>query len=175
MSFGNVAPIDPPARRSVSSLTMLPGSISVLHSQRLANRRLEPAGPCTAHLARAKVRPAAQALSRYTARGTGSTHQRTGTIGGAMDLAAGGGEVIVLMYHTTKKSESKLVKECSYPITALGCVSKVVTNLALIEVVRGSGFVLREVAPGVSVDEVKRATSGALKVAGDVKEMQFSR
>jgi 3-oxoacid CoA-transferase len=102
-------------------------------------------------------------------------HQRAGTIGGAMDLAAGGGEVIVLMYHATKKGESKLVKECSYPITALGCVSKVVTNLALLEVGRGTGFVLREVAPGVSVEEVKRATSGTLKVAGDVKEMQFSR
>jgi 3-oxoacid CoA-transferase subunit B len=79
------------------------------------------------------------------------------------------------MYHTTKMRESKLVSECSYPITALGCVSKVVTNLALIDVVRGTGFVLREVAPGVSVEEVKRATSGVLKVAGDVREMQFSR
>jgi 3-oxoacid CoA-transferase len=102
-------------------------------------------------------------------------HQRAGTIGGAMDLAAGGGEVIVLMYHTTKKGESKLVTECSYPITALGCVSKVVTNLALIEVARGTGFVLRELAPGVSLEEVKRSTAGTLKVPGDVKEMQFAR
>ena len=100
-------------------------------------------------------------------------HQRAGTIGGAMDLAAGGGEVIVLMYHTSKNGESKLVAECTYPITALACVSKVVTNLALIEIVRGSGFVLREVAPGVSVDEVRRATAAPLQVASDVREMEF--
>jgi 3-oxoacid CoA-transferase len=100
-------------------------------------------------------------------------HQRAGTIGGAMDLAVGGGELIVLMYHTTKKDESKLVAECSYPITALACVSKVVTNLALIEIVRGSGFVLREVAPGVSVDDVRRATAAPLHVASDVREMEF--
>jgi 3-oxoacid CoA-transferase subunit B len=79
------------------------------------------------------------------------------------------------MYHTTKKGESKLVAECGYPITALGCVSKVVTNLALIEVVRGSGFVLREVAPGVSVEEVRKATAVEFRVAEDVKEMQFTR
>jgi 3-oxoacid CoA-transferase len=100
-------------------------------------------------------------------------HQRAGTIGGAMDLAAGGGEVIVIMYHATKSGEPKLVAECSYPITALGCVSKVVTNLALIEVVRGTGFVLREVAPGVSVDEVRRATGAPLQVSSDVREMGF--
>jgi 3-oxoacid CoA-transferase len=100
-------------------------------------------------------------------------HQRAGTIGGAMDLAAGGGEVIVLMYHTSKSGVSKLVAECTYPITALGCVSKVVTNLALIEIVRGSGFVLRELAPGVSVDEVQRATAAPLHVASDVREMEF--
>jgi 3-oxoacid CoA-transferase len=100
-------------------------------------------------------------------------HQRAGTIGGAMDLAAGGGEVIVLLYHTTKGGESKLVPECTYPITALGCVSKVVTNLALVEVVRGSGFVLREVAPGVSVEEVRRATAAPLHVPPDLREMSF--
>jgi 3-oxoacid CoA-transferase len=100
-------------------------------------------------------------------------HQRAGTIGGAMDLAAGGGEIIVLMYHTTKSGDAKLVAECTYPITALACVSKVVTNLALIEVGRGRGFVLREVAPGVGVDDVRRATAGALHVASDVREMEF--
>lgn len=101
-------------------------------------------------------------------------HQRAGTIGGAMDLAAGGGELIVLMYHATKKGESKLVPECTYPITAKACVSKVVTNLALIEVVRGTGFVLREIAPGVTVDEVRKATAAALTVPPDVREMDFA-
>jgi len=100
-------------------------------------------------------------------------HQRAGAIGGAMDLAAGGGEIIVLMYHATKAGESKLVPECTYPITGLECVSKVVTNLALIEVVRGSGFVLREIAPGVSVEDVKRATAAPLQVPPDVREMDF--
>jgi 3-oxoacid CoA-transferase len=100
-------------------------------------------------------------------------HRRAGTIGGAMDLAAGGGEIIVLMFHTTKSGESKLVAKCTYPITALACVSKVVTNLALIEVVRDRGFVLRELAPGISVDEVRRATAGPLHVASDVREMEF--
>jgi len=100
-------------------------------------------------------------------------HQRAGTIGGAMDLAAGGGDIIVVMFHATKKGESKLVAECSYPVTARGCVTSVVTNLALLDVVRGDGFVLREVAPGVSVDEVRAATAGALRVSGNVAEMQF--
>lgn len=101
-------------------------------------------------------------------------HQRAGTIGGAMDLAAGGAEVIVLMFHTTKKGEPKLVESCSYPITAPGCVAKVVTNLALVEVVRGAGFVLREVAPGIRVDDVRRATGAPLTVAADVREMEFA-
>ena len=101
-------------------------------------------------------------------------HQKAGTIGGAMDLAAGGGEVIVLMYHQAKKGGSKLVERCTYPITALGCVSKVVTNLALVEVVPGTGFVLREVAPGVSVEDVRQATAAPLSVPTDVGEMQFA-
>jgi len=100
-------------------------------------------------------------------------HQRAGTIGGAMDLAAGGAEIVVLMYHTTKGGESKLVPECTYPITARGCVAHVVTNLALIEVAEGKGFVLRERAPGVSVDEIKSSTAGKLHVPDDVREMEF--
>jgi 3-oxoacid CoA-transferase subunit B len=101
-------------------------------------------------------------------------HQRAGTIGGAMDLAAGGGELIVLMYHATKGGEAKLVERCTYPITALGRVSKVVTNLAFVEVVPGRGFVLREVAPGVTVDDVRKATGAPLTVAPDVSEMKFA-
>lgn len=100
-------------------------------------------------------------------------HMKAGGIGGAMDLAAGGGQVIVLMYHSTKDAEAKLVPRCTYPITALGCVSKVVTNLALVDVVPGQGFVLREVAPGITVDEVRAATAAPLTVAPDVREMQF--
>jgi 3-oxoacid CoA-transferase subunit B len=90
-----------------------------------------------------------------------------------MDLAAGGGELIVIMYHATRDGESKLVRRCTYPLTAIGCTSCVVTNLALIEVVRGTGFVLREVAPGVSVDDVRSATAAPLHVAPDLTEMQF--
>jgi 3-oxoacid CoA-transferase len=101
-------------------------------------------------------------------------HQRAGTIGGAMDLAAGGGEVIVLMYHTTKRGEPKLVRECAYPLTARACVSKVVTNLALMEIAPATGFVLREYAPGVSVEEVRQATGAPLTVAPDVREMTFA-
>ena len=100
-------------------------------------------------------------------------HQRAGTIGGAMDLAAGGGEIIVLMYHATKRGEPKLVRHCQYPLTARACVSKIVSNLALIEVSRDRGFVLREHAPGVSVDEVRRATGAPLVLASDLREMAF--
>ncbi|MGH7823194.1 MAG: 3-oxoacid CoA-transferase subunit B, partial [Candidatus Binatia bacterium] len=101
-------------------------------------------------------------------------HMRAGGIGGAMDLAAGGGELVIVMYHTTKDGASKLVPECTYPVTAVGCVSKVVTNLALIEAVRGTGFVLRELAPGVTVAEVRAATAADLGVPDDVREMNFA-
>ncbi len=101
-------------------------------------------------------------------------HMSAGGIGGAMDLAAGRAELIVLMYHSSKDGQSKIMKRCTYPLTAVGCVSKVITNLALIEVVPGTGFVLRELAPGVTVDEVKAATAAALTVASDVREMQFA-
>ena len=100
-------------------------------------------------------------------------HQRAGTIGGAMDLAAGGGEIVVLMFHTTKSGASKLVAECTYPLTARACVAHVVTNLALIDVVAGKGFVLREVAPGVSIEEVRQSTAASLHVPEDVSEMDF--
>ncbi|MGH7859733.1 MAG: 3-oxoacid CoA-transferase, partial [Candidatus Binatia bacterium] len=100
-------------------------------------------------------------------------HMRAGAIGGAMDLAAGGGELIVVMYHTTKEGASKVVPRCTYPLTAVGCVSKVITNLAMIEVVQGTGFVLREVAPGITVDAVRAATEAPLTVAADVGEMRF--
>lgn len=100
-------------------------------------------------------------------------HMSAGGIGGAMDLAAGRAEIIVLMYHASKDGQSKLLRRCSYPLTAIGCVSKVVTNLALIEVVPGQGFLLREIAPGIGVDDVTRATDAPLRVAHDVREMRF--
>jgi len=95
-----------------------------------------------------------------------------GAVGGAMDLAAGARTLIVVMFHTTKKGESKLLPKCTYPLTACGRVSWVVTNLALIQVDR-EGFLLREVAPGVTVEEVSAATAAPLRVAGDIRSMEF--
>ncbi len=95
-----------------------------------------------------------------------------GAVGGAMDLAAVLRTLIVVMFHTTKKGESKLLLKCTYPLTACGRVSWVVTNLALIQV-NQDGFLLREVAPGVSVDEVRAATAAPLRVARDIHSMEF--
>ena len=95
-----------------------------------------------------------------------------GAVGGAMDLAAGARTLIVVMFHTTKKGESKLLPKCTYPLTACGRVSWVVTNLALIQVDQ-QGFLLREVAPGVTVDEVRAATAAPLRSASDVRSMEF--
>ncbi len=95
-----------------------------------------------------------------------------GGIGGAMDLAAGGGRLIALCYHAEKNGRSKLVERLSYPPTALGCVRSVVTDLAWIDV-DSRGFLLREFAPGLTVEEVKAATAAPLRVADDAREMQF--
>jgi len=95
-----------------------------------------------------------------------------GAVGGAMDLAAGARTLIVIMFHTTKSGESKLLQRCTYPLTACGKVSWVVTNLALIQVDQ-DGFLLREVAPGVTVDEVRAATAAPLHIAPDVRTMEF--
>jgi 3-oxoacid CoA-transferase subunit B len=93
-----------------------------------------------------------------------------GGIGGAMDLAAGGARVIVVMFHTDRTGATKLVRRCTYPLTARGCVRTVVTDLALIDI-DGEGFLLREVAPGVGVDDVRRLTGAPLRVAADCGEM----
>jgi 3-oxoacid CoA-transferase len=95
-----------------------------------------------------------------------------GAVGGAMDLAAGARTLIVVMFHTTKSGEPKLLRTCTYPLTARRCVSWVVTNLALIEVSQ-EGFVLRELAPGVTVDDVRAATAAPLHVTAAVREMEF--
>lgn len=95
-----------------------------------------------------------------------------GAVGGAMDLAAGARTLIVVMFHTTKNGEPKLLRTCTYPLTARRCVSWVVTNLALIKVDE-EGFLLRELAPGVTVNEVRAATAAPLRVAAGVREMEF--
>jgi 3-oxoacid CoA-transferase subunit B len=93
-------------------------------------------------------------------------------MGGAMDLVASAENIIVAMMHTNKAGESKLLKRCSLPLTGVGCVNKIVTNLAVLEVT-GDGFKLLERAPGVSVDDIKKATEGNLIVEGDIPEMQL--
>lgn len=95
-----------------------------------------------------------------------------GAVGGAMDLAVGARTLIVVMFHTTKNGESKLLRECTYPLTAPRCVSWVVTNLALIQV-DPQGFLLKELAPGVSLEEVRAATAAPLRLAPNLREMEF--
>jgi len=91
-------------------------------------------------------------------------------MGGAMDLVASAENIIVAMMHTNKRGESKLLKTCSLPLTGVGCVKKVVTNLAVLEIKDGA-FHLLERAPGVSVDDIKNATAGTLVINGDIPEM----
>ena len=91
-------------------------------------------------------------------------------MGGAMDLVAYAENIIVAMMHTNKRGESKLLKQCSLPLTGVGCVKKIVTNLAVLEVV-DKGFKLLERAPGVSVEDIQNATEGNLIIEGDVPEM----
>ncbi len=93
-------------------------------------------------------------------------------MGGAMDLVASAENIIVAMMHTNKRGESKLLKQCSLPLTGVSCVKKIVTNLAVIKVTN-QGFKLLERAPGVSVDEIKNATEGHLIIEGDIPEMSI--
>lgn len=93
-------------------------------------------------------------------------------MGGAMDLVASAENIIVAMMHTNRAGESKLLKRCTLPLTGVGCVTKIVTNLAVLEVT-DKGFKLLERAPGVSVDEIKNATEGTLVVEGEIPEMQL--
>lgn len=93
-------------------------------------------------------------------------------MGGAMDLVASAKNIIVAMQHTSPSGQSKLLKECTLPLTGMACVKKIVTNLAVLEVTSG-GFRLLERAPGVSIDEIRNATEGTLIVDGDVKEMEI--
>lgn len=93
-------------------------------------------------------------------------------MGGAMDLVASAENIIVAMMHTNRAGESKLLKKCTLPLTGVGCVRKVVTDLAVMDI-RDGAFVLRELAPGVSVDDVKNATEGNLLVEGDIPVMEL--
>jgi 3-oxoacid CoA-transferase subunit B len=93
-------------------------------------------------------------------------------MGGAMDLVASAENIIVAMMHTNKKGDSKLLKRCSLPLTGVGCVKKVVTNLAVLEVT-SHGFKLLERAPGVSVEAIQNATEGHLIIDGEVPEMDL--
>lgn len=93
-------------------------------------------------------------------------------MGGAMDLVASAENIIVAMMHVNKAGESKLLKKCSLPLTGVGCVKKVVTELAVLEITE-KGFKLLERAPGVSVEEIQKATEGNLIIEGDIPEMSL--
>ncbi|MFL0796313.1 MAG: CoA transferase subunit B [Cellvibrionaceae bacterium] len=93
-------------------------------------------------------------------------------MGGAMDLVAGAENIIVTLTHADKYGKSKLLSECSLPLTGVGCVTKVVTDLAYIEVKDGK-FHLKERAPGVSVEEILEKTEGEMVVEGDIPEMKL--
>ena len=93
-------------------------------------------------------------------------------MGGAMDLVASADNIIVAMMHTNKRGESKLLKRCSLPLTGVGCVTKVVTNLAVLEI-KNNQFYLLERAPGVSVEDIQNATEGTLIIEGEIPEMNL--
>jgi 3-oxoacid CoA-transferase subunit B len=93
-------------------------------------------------------------------------------MGGAMDLVAGADNIIVAMMHTNKAGESKLLPECTLPLTGVNCISMVVTDLATLKIT-DQGFELLERAPGVSVEEIVEKTAGKLVVQGEIPEMQI--
>ena len=93
-------------------------------------------------------------------------------MGGAMDLVASAENIIVAMMHVNKAGESKILKNCTLPLTGVGCVKKVVTELAVLEVTP-NGFKLLERAPGVSVEDIVKATEAELIIEGEIQEMHF--
>jgi len=92
-------------------------------------------------------------------------------MGGAMDLVASAENIIVAMKHVNREGKSKLLKQCSLPLTGLNCVKKIVTELAVLDVLPQGGFKLLERAPGVSIEEIEKATDGKLLIEGEVPEM----
>lgn len=97
---------------------------------------------------------------------------RAGSIGGAMDAAVGCKRLVVLMEHTTRKGEPRLLKECSYPLTAKRCVNRVITDIAVIDITP-QGMVLKEVVHGTTPEEVQAVTEPKLKIAEDLREMDL--
>ena len=95
-------------------------------------------------------------------------------MGGAMDLVASAENIIVAMQHCSKDGKSKLLKECSLPITGIRCVKKIVSDLAVLEIDPYGGFILLERAPGVSVEEIQEKTEGKLIIKGEIPEMSFN-
>ena len=93
-------------------------------------------------------------------------------MGGAMDLVASSENIIVAMMHTNRAGKSKLLKKCALPLTGVNCVKKIVSNLAVLEIINNS-FKLLERAPGVSIEEIKNATEGNLIIEGDIPEIKF--
>src|SRR5450755_3764105 len=94
-------------------------------------------------------------------------------MGGAMDLVASAKNIIVAMMHTNPKGRSKLLSHCTLPLTGVGCVKKIVTELGVLNITK-NGFQLIERAPGVTVEEIKRKTEGKLIVEGEIPEMRFA-
>ncbi|MFC3881117.1 3-oxoacid CoA-transferase subunit B [Algoriphagus namhaensis] len=94
-------------------------------------------------------------------------------MGGAMDLVASAENIIVAMQHCSRSGDSKLLPSCTLPITGIRCVKKIVTDLAFIEIHPDGGFILKERAPGVSVDEIQEKTAGKLIIEGEIPEMKF--
>jgi 3-oxoacid CoA-transferase B subunit len=94
-------------------------------------------------------------------------------MGGAMDLVASADNIIVAMQHCSRSGESKLLPDCTLPITGIRCVKKIVTDLAVLEISPEGGFILKERAPGVPVEEIKSKTAGKLIIDGEVPEMIF--
>ncbi len=92
-------------------------------------------------------------------------------MGGAMDLVASARNIIVAMQHCSKDGASKLLPKCTLPITGIGCVKKVVTDMAVIDILPEGGFKLLERAPGISVEEIRNRTAGKLVIDGDIPEM----
>lgn len=94
-------------------------------------------------------------------------------MGGAMDLVASAKHIIVAMQHCSKDGASKLLTKCSLPITGLKCVKKIVTDMAVLDVLPSGGFKLLERAPGITVDQIKQATEGKLIIEGEIPEIKI--
>jgi len=94
-------------------------------------------------------------------------------MGGAMDLVASADNIIVAMQHKSRNGDSKLLTDCTLPITGINCVKKIVTDMAVLEILPTGGFKLLERAPGLSVKEIEEATAGKLIIEGDIPEMRI--